>query len=704
MKGEIQDKEGIGLGLAVGNRLFQERKYEEALAVYMGLAERSEFSKLVQANIELTKRRIARQLAGDGAAPVVPNAKGVSLLKTQSVDINPAKEGSPAVEFGFKDLCSVAPILSVVIPAFNAEKYLNSVVESLVLSATIPLEVIIVDDGSTDKTPSIGKTLAEKYYNVAFYQQVNRGAGVARNFAIDKCRGRYAYFLDADDSVNCAELCKSVMFAMQSGAELIFVPYQICYVEKDRVEPMYPNDEQIYRKFLAASGFVSERKEVLNLTGFPWNRIIETKLLRKKRILFGSSKVHNDVRFHWQSVCLSERIVFWHKVVCIHRKFASGTLSSNRGIERLAVFDAISETVESLKDNKFFLENIGLWEAETDRVLEWNLKNLNKDAVPSFQKKLKEYKESKKQRPVVDVGQSGKGNRVTKKGKVSVITVTWNILGDRDDERRKNANHFAEMFESVLRQSYGRSNIEHVVIDGASTDGTLEILEQLKKEKVIDRLISEPDSGIYNAMNKGVRNATGDYVVFLNAHDKLEVSAISFLVKAIESANVDYAFGNSVTINEGGVPIGRHVGDIDRIYFGMPYCHQAAAFKRSTFEKVPFPEDFRITTWRYALNLHLAGFRHAYIPATMAYFREGGVSTNAKGKEVFLGELKRIKMEVAKHLLNIPYKAYESLRSMAGGSKVADESVVKEVLRMKSVDSEIVEDFLYRLSSCVARA
>ncbi|MCB0642106.1 MAG: glycosyltransferase, partial [Phaeodactylibacter sp.] len=90
--------------------------------------------------------------------------------------------------------------------------------------------------------------------------------------------------------------------------------------------------------------------------------------------------------------------------------------------------------------------------------------------------------------------------------KISVITVVYNAVDLLEDT-----------LLSVLNQTY--DNIEYVVVDGASTDGTTEIVHRYKDR--IDRWVSEPDKGLYNAMNKGLAMATGDFVWFMNAGDHI---------------------------------------------------------------------------------------------------------------------------------------------------------------------------------------
>ena len=119
--------------------------------------------------------------------------------------------------------------------------------------------------------------------------------------------------------------------------------------------------------------------------------------------------------------------------------------------------------------------------------------------------------------------------------KVSVITSCFN---------RKNTIRGA--IESVLAQDY--PNIEYIVVDGASTDGSLEIINEY--ENRISKIISEPDHGMYEAINKGIKAATGDVVGLLHSDDFFYDShVISHVVKKMEETGADFLYGNGLFVN-----------------------------------------------------------------------------------------------------------------------------------------------------------
>ena len=118
--------------------------------------------------------------------------------------------------------------------------------------------------------------------------------------------------------------------------------------------------------------------------------------------------------------------------------------------------------------------------------------------------------------------------------KVSIITVVYN-----------NNKTISDAIESVINQSY--KNIEYIVIDGGSTDGTVDVVKDYGSR--IDKFISEPDNGIYDAMNKGVRLATGDVIGFINSDDLLNSEdCIECIVKRIVESDADIVYGDKVYV------------------------------------------------------------------------------------------------------------------------------------------------------------
>jgi len=160
------------------------------------------------------------------------------------------------------------------------------------------------------------------------------------------------------------------------------------------------------------------------------------------------------------------------------------------------------------------------------------------------------------------------------KPKLSVITIVYNNV--KDIERT---------MLSVLQQSY--PSIEYIIIDGASTDGTMEVIN--KYQAKLAKVISEPDKGIYDAMNKGLLQATGDYVLFMNSGDEIfDQDTVAEVLKTEEGADIYY--GETEMYNESWESLGqrRHAApptfNWKSFKYGMNISHQAIYIKRTFTE------------------------------------------------------------------------------------------------------------------------
>ena len=178
--------------------------------------------------------------------------------------------------------------------------------------------------------------------------------------------------------------------------------------------------------------------------------------------------------------------------------------------------------------------------------------------------------------------------------KLSVITVCKNDI-----------KNLAGTISSIESQTY--QNIEYIIVDGSSTDGTVKWLEEInamvcKGERFFAptqtfQFISEPDTGIYHAMNKGIKMATGEVVYFLNSGDILfDRDVVNKVVKEFEKSHADFVFGDTIEVYETHKKEQKYWNVSKLFLYGDMICHQACFFKKSLIEKVGFfNEAFKIT-------------------------------------------------------------------------------------------------------------
>lgn len=200
---------------------------------------------------------------------------------------------------------------------------------------------------------------------------------------------------------------------------------------------------------------------------------------------------------------------------------------------------------------------------------------------------------------------------------VSIITVTRNLI----DAGRK--DFFRQCVESVRMQDY--PSIEHLIIDGASTDGTVELLQELGVNYV-----SEPDNGIYQAFNKGMRLSTGKYTTFLNSDDFYTRSdTVSLSVAALEQNKADFSYADFDAVSLSGektVLISPHW---ERCFTAQPIGHQTMFSTKQMLEELNgFDESFRITgDFDLITRALLRGYRPVEVKESIVAFRLGGASS-----------------------------------------------------------------------------
>lgn len=204
--------------------------------------------------------------------------------------------------------------------------------------------------------------------------------------------------------------------------------------------------------------------------------------------------------------------------------------------------------------------------------------------------------------------------------KISIITVVYNDV-----------LHIKKTIKSVLNQTY--SNIEYLIIDGGSTDGTLEIIKDYVSE--LSFFASEKDNGIYDAMNKGIKNATGEWLLFLNSGDVIyDSNTITNLNKLFESCNADIVYGNiSVISHELKVNFDIPARDISGLPDGMVMNHQACFIKRMLHLENLYDLRFRIAAdYYFFLKLFLENRRFLRVPLTISTISTGGLSDSNRIK------------------------------------------------------------------------
>lgn len=208
--------------------------------------------------------------------------------------------------------------------------------------------------------------------------------------------------------------------------------------------------------------------------------------------------------------------------------------------------------------------------------------------------------------------------------KVSIITIVYN-----------NASYIESCIHSVLNQTY--TNIEHIIIDGGSTDGTQKVIAPYIPK--LGYYISEKDNGLYNALNKGITLATGDVIGILHSDDLFyEATSIEKVVNSFEASQADLLYANGIYVERA------HIDHIKRVYTSKPYKKRYLNFgwiplHTTIYVKKEVFEDYGLYDESYAIasdyEISLRWFQNEKIKKTffnhfLVKMRLGGKSTTLK--------------------------------------------------------------------------
>lgn len=239
--------------------------------------------------------------------------------------------------------------------------------------------------------------------------------------------------------------------------------------------------------------------------------------------------------------------------------------------------------------------------------------------------------------------------------RISVITPTLNLI---EAGRRE---HFLQAVESVRAQTHG--DVEHLVVDGASRDGTRALIEEQERAGRIAGFVSEPDGGVYEAMNRGAALASGDYLMILNSDDFYHRPEGLAEVAAAAAEGCDFVASPVLILSE-PPSLHRVSRGFYRILMRMPFGHPGMAVRRDTFLRMGgFDTGFRIAAdYDLMLRLVAAGASSAVLGEAFASFRPGGLSA---GEADRTAERARALKKCFDRVLPVPQEALE--RGLAHG-------------------------------------
>ena len=282
------------------------------------------------------------------------------------------------------------PVVSVIVPVYNVEQYLPQCLDSIVNQTLKNIEIICVNDSSTDNSLNILNHYAEKDPRIKVVTQPNGGAGAARNRGLSLAAGKYLSFLDSDDFFEPDMLELAYNKAVCDKAD--FVVFQSDQYYTDRKEfvsvPWTLREKEIppYTPF-------NHRQMTDNIfkvfVGWAWDKLYDREFVEKNHLRFQEQRTSNDMLFVFSGVAVAKRISVVKKVLAHQRRDAKDSLSKTRENSWHCFYDALTALRDRLKSE-------GLYdEMEKDYInyaLHFSLWNIRTLAVPTRSRLIEKMK------------------------------------------------------------------------------------------------------------------------------------------------------------------------------------------------------------------------------------------------------------------------------------------------------------------------
>ncbi len=283
--------------------------------------------------------------------------------------------------------------VSVIIPVYNVEKYLRQCLDSVARQTLTDIEVICVDDGSTDSSFDIISEYAEKDSRFIAIRQKNGGAGAARNNGLDRARGKYLSFLDSDDFFDEKMLEEAYTCAEKYSAD--FVVFRSDQYHEDTNEFKNVNWTLRYAEVPPYQPF-GRRAMTDNIfkvfVGWAWDKLYNREFVINNKLRFQEQRTSNDMLFVFSAVAIAKKIAYVEKdkILAHQRRNNKDSLSNTREKS----WDCFYKALLALRER---LDNEGIYkELEKDYInyaLHFSLWNLNTLAPPTYDKLFNKLKD-----------------------------------------------------------------------------------------------------------------------------------------------------------------------------------------------------------------------------------------------------------------------------------------------------------------------
>lgn len=588
------------------------------------------------------------------------------------------------------------PIVSVIMPVYNGETYLRQCLDSVVNQTLKEIEIICVDDGSSDRSVEILKEYAAKDERVMVLQQANAGAGAARNNGLSKASGKYLSFLDSDDFFETDMLEKAVEKIAADRADFVVFRCdhylndtntfkKAAYTLKKQTLPPYTpfNFRQITDNVFKA------------FVGWAWDKVYDREFVMKHNLKFQEQRTSNDMLFVFSALVLAKRITYLDTVLAHQRRNNGESLSNTREKSWFCFYNALKALRDVLKEKRLYEELKKDFVNYAVHFSLWNLNTITGECYEKLYTKL--HEEWFEELEVTGHDEAYFYNKTEYKQladilrydfkeyntKLSVVIPVYNA-----------EKYIRQCLDSILTKQ--KIALEVICVDDCSTDGTPAVLKEYQ-DKYENVTVIRNETNLYagTCRNKGLMAAKGQYVHFLDSDDYVVDNVYEKLYTLAKENDLDWVKTTSEGFDdETGETIENPRYSMEKMYEG---------FFGTLLDFQHFPKKFMdymaVVPWNGIYKRHFLlekniRFNSLFCVNDRSFF----VDTCVKGERMMIAREKivRHRMNVSGSLVmkrvqhfDCQFESYRIIRQICNDNHVNDK------VRFEILEHEMYDIFVW---------
>ena len=232
--------------------------------------------------------------------------------------------------------------VSVIVPFYNVENYIEKCLNTLVHQTLEDIEIILVNDGSQDRSMVVVKKFLEQYPDkITYLEKENGGLSDARNYALPYAKGEYIAFLDSDDYVEKTMYKDMYELAKKEDSDMVECNFYWEYPNKKKedIGVVYNGKKEMLEKVRVVA----------------WNKLIKKEVLEKSKVTFPKGYRYEDVEFTYKLIPYLDKVSFLKKP-CVHYIQREGSISNNQNERNKEIFDVLEHVIDFYKENDLYNE------------------------------------------------------------------------------------------------------------------------------------------------------------------------------------------------------------------------------------------------------------------------------------------------------------------------------------------------------------